>query len=43
MFIIRDTVNGNNLDEDFHYNPTSGKVATFKHAKMTSCDVERII
>jgi len=41
MFITRDTLNGNNLDEDFHYNLTSGNVAKFKYVKITSCDVER--
>jgi len=38
MFVIRDTLNGNNLDEVFHYNPTPGEIAKFKYAKITSYD-----
>jgi len=40
MFIICDILNGNYLDEDFHYNLTPGEVAKFKYTKITSCDVE---
>jgi len=40
MFIICNTLNGNNLNEDFHYNLTPGEVAKFKYTKITSCDVE---
>jgi len=41
MLVTRDTLNGNNLNEDFNYNLTPGDVAKFKYAKITSCDVER--
>lgn len=40
MFVIRDTLNGSNPDEDFHYNPSSGEIAKFRNAKITSCDVK---
>lgn len=41
MFIIRDALNGSNLDKDFHYNLNIGKIVKFKNVKTTSCDVER--
>lgn len=41
MSILRDTLIVNNLDEDFHYNLTPGKVAKYKIIKITSCNVER--
>lgn len=28
------TLNGNTLDEDFHYNLTPGEVAKFKNTKL---------
>lgn len=39
MFLIRDTLNGSNLDEDFHYSLTSEEIAKF--TIITSCDVEK--
>lgn len=41
MFIVRDTLNGNNLVEDFYYDPTFWKTKKFKNSKITSYDVKR--
>lgn len=43
MFIIRYTLNGKDLDGDFHYNLTpAGEIEKFKNAKMMACGAERI-
>lgn len=41
MFIIRDNLNGSNLDEDFHNSLTPEDIAKFTNAKITLCDVEK--
>jgi len=43
LIIYRDALNGNNLDDDFHSNPTPGEVVKFKDPNIMSCRVERRI
>lgn len=38
--MVRETLNGKNPEEDFHYNRIP-RVAKYKNAKIASCDVER--
>lgn len=40
MFKIRNILNGNNLDENFHYSLTPREVAKFNKTKITSRDVQ---
>lgn len=35
MFVIHDTLNGNNLDENLYYNLLTGEVVKFKNANIT--------
>lgn len=39
MFIVRDILNDNKMNEDFHYNLTPGEVAKFKNIKIMSSDI----